>query len=310
MISKYLAEECTQTELEEIQAWMNASPENAQQVEEMERLWVSTKKSQIISTDTEGAWSKLGHSIERKSNNQTSWLKYAAVLIPVVLVSVFLLQRIGSSQIEIINEEDNPMQVFFSDSSSVWLRTGASITFPKNFNGKEREVLVKGEGYFDIREDKNRPFIVQFGPTQIEVLGTEFNLKTTSKSFEVAVYEGVVSFSKRNQTETKEILKVNEKAAFSGSEQKIERIAMDPNEVAWKTGILKFNGISIPDIVDKLRSHYNINIKLDGDLNTCQLTTVFDNLTVKECLSIIEATNDLNLEETSSGFALSGDCSQ
>ncbi|MGN6416996.1 MAG: FecR family protein, partial [Pseudobacter sp.] len=63
------------------------------------------------------------------------------------------------------------------DGSKAWLNAASSIRFPAAFGGKERQVEISGEVYFEIKQDKEIPFYVKVDPfTTIEVLGTEFNV--------------------------------------------------------------------------------------------------------------------------------------
>ena len=45
------------------------------------------------------------------------------------------------------------------------------------FDKSVRQVAVDGEAYFDVAKDKKRPFIVETGKCNMEVLGTKFNVE-------------------------------------------------------------------------------------------------------------------------------------
>ncbi|MBS1567532.1 MAG: FecR domain-containing protein, partial [Bacteroidetes bacterium] len=64
------------------------------------------------------------------------------------------------------------------DGTVVWLNAQSSVTFPSAFTAKERRVEVTGEIYFEVAQDKRRPFIVKAGAQTIQVLGTSFNVNT------------------------------------------------------------------------------------------------------------------------------------
>ncbi len=69
-------------------------------------------------------------------------------------------------------------QVSLPDGSMVWLNAASSLSFPVNFTGKQRKVSITGEAYFEIKKNRNKPFIVQAGRQEVEVLGTEFNVNS------------------------------------------------------------------------------------------------------------------------------------
>src|SRR3546814_8119082 len=68
-------------------------------------------------------------------------------------------------------------QLILPDGSRVWLNAASSIRFPTVFTGKEREVEITGEAYFEIEKNTNMPFVVKKGNVEVQVLGTHFNVK-------------------------------------------------------------------------------------------------------------------------------------
>ena len=65
------------------------------------------------------------------------------------------------------------------DGSKVWLNAASSIKYPTVFLGKERVVEIDGEAYFEIAKNATAPFKVKVdGETEVEVLGTSFNINS------------------------------------------------------------------------------------------------------------------------------------
>ncbi len=67
-------------------------------------------------------------------------------------------------------------QLTLSDGTRVWLNAASSITYPTVFTGNTREIKMTGEIYFEVKTNKQIPFIVVTGKDRIEVLGTSFNV--------------------------------------------------------------------------------------------------------------------------------------
>ena len=55
---------------------------------------------------------------------------------------------------------------------------GAELHYPVHFPEHEREVHLKGEAYFEVTRDTNRPFYVVTDAVRVKVYGTEFNVNT------------------------------------------------------------------------------------------------------------------------------------
>ena len=68
--------------------------------------------------------------------------------------------------------------VMLADGTKVWFNEETQLRFPVDFVGDSREVfLSKGEIYLEVARDEKHPFIVHTENGDIQVLGTEFNVK-------------------------------------------------------------------------------------------------------------------------------------
>jgi ferric-dicitrate binding protein FerR (iron transport regulator) len=65
-----------------------------------------------------------------------------------------------------------------SDGSRVELLPGSTLSYPESFDSLKREVIVSGEGTFDIARDVARPFSVYCNPVLVTVLGTRFTVNS------------------------------------------------------------------------------------------------------------------------------------
>lgn len=66
--------------------------------------------------------------------------------------------------------------ILLSDSTRVWINAESRLRYPSVFKGDERVVELEGEAYFEVHEDRERPFVVRTGGIEVEVLGTRFNV--------------------------------------------------------------------------------------------------------------------------------------
>lgn len=155
--------------------------------------------------------------------------------------------------------------LILSDGTRVWLNAGSTFIFPQKFEGKGRKVFLKGEAYFEVAENKNCPFIVNANELNIEVLGTEFNLKNnlTDDELEVVLVKGAVSLRENNALnflgkETK--LKPKQRAVYNKMNNTIEVTSNIDTEyyTSWKEGLLQFNRESILNVFKRLSRFYNV----------------------------------------------------
>ena len=67
-------------------------------------------------------------------------------------------------------------QVQLSDGTRVWLNSESELRYPVDFVSTERKVFLRGEAYFQVAKDTNKPFRVVVNDMMVEALGTGFNI--------------------------------------------------------------------------------------------------------------------------------------
>ena len=160
-----------------------------------------------------------------------------------------------------------------SDGTRVWLNAETELRYPVQFNGKERVVYLKGEAYFEVSKNKEKPFLVQVDDMSVKVYGTAFNVNTYNK-IETVLVTGSVSM---NQGGKEVLLKPNQKGVFDQVSGKITVADVDVLAyVSWKNGDFIFRNESLNSIMDKLSRWYGLevlyqdarlqNVRLSGNL--------------------------------------------
>jgi transmembrane sensor len=158
---------------------------------------------------------------------------------------------------------------------------------------------LKGEAYFEVAHNPQRPFIIHTTDAQIRVLGTSFNLNSNNNGdVEVVVNSGTVEFTS-NKTKTSVIINKNEKASFSAfSNAFTKEINTDPNFLSWKTMKFVFRETRLENVFQKLEHVYDIRIVVqDPSVLNYKLTATYDKIDVKEIVRLIGLTFRLNFEK-------------
>jgi transmembrane sensor len=138
--------------------------------------------------------------IKREHSAAYSFLAASVILVS-VLFSVYYVYKAFMSPDhnkwqEVIIPEGPKTQVILPDKSRVLLSPGSEFKYPVQFE-KLREVILSGEGYFDVKEEGNKPFIVRIPSLSIQVAGTRFNVRANLQDtvFEVILKEGILSLA-------------------------------------------------------------------------------------------------------------------
>jgi ferric-dicitrate binding protein FerR (iron transport regulator) len=149
------------------------------------------------------------------------------------------------------------------DGSRVWLNAGSSIRFPTRFDGAERRVEIGGEAYFEIARNKDRPFIVRAGPSEIKVLGTEFNVNAYPEEgvVKTTLLSGSIAASLLTKPGHGALLKPGEQAQlWPGTGTKILMGIDTAQAVAWKNGAFNFQNLTLQEVMRQLARWYDLEV--------------------------------------------------
>ncbi|MEH6307562.1 DUF4974 domain-containing protein [Olivibacter sp. CPCC 100613] len=148
------------------------------------------------------------------------------------------------------------------DGTYVQLNAGSSITYPLTFQTAERRVKLSGEAYFEVSKHANQAFLVQAKGTQIQVLGTSFNVKAYQEEHDVITT--LVNGSIKVQSK---MLRPGQQALSNAEHQSIVIQDVDTEEVtAWRRGYFSFNNEDIEKVMNTLAKWYEIDVIYQGNL--------------------------------------------
>jgi transmembrane sensor len=256
-----------------------------------------------------------GQSVIRKLISNPVYRAVAAILVAAVFLisgyEIFYNQSASVKMLE-ITAVDQVLNTFtLPDGSLVSLNSNTKVFYPKQFGNKTREVTIEGEAFFEVKPNKNKPFIIHAGNAQIKVLGTSFSVSAypETKLVEVIVQTGKVEI--KNQTS--EPLKTDELILTPGDKGTLAYVSntllkttnQDPNFLAWKTHIFIFNATSLSEVIENLEKVYKVNIRVaDPTLNKRLLTVQFNNYSLDFVLKIIENTYKIDVKEVDGQYIL------
>ncbi len=244
----------------------------------------------VIEAPLEDSYAKLEQKIQLKKSTKVKQLytKWAFS----ITASLLLLFGINSffNQQDVFNVTNFGEQktIALLDGSEVILNANSRLNYSKKKWKNKRIVFLQGEAFFKVK--KGKTFIVKTKNGSVEVLGTEFNVKSFSDYFEVTCYSGKVKIV---QNEKEKILLPNQ------SYQKIngnfiENSIVKTKKPDWILGESTFNSVPIRYVLHELENQFEIkfvknnidqNILFTGSFpnnnKKIALKTVFDALEIK-----------------------------
>lgn len=185
--------------------------------------------------------------------------------------------------------------IVLADGSKVWLNSGSKLIFPNQFSESKREVSIVGEAYFQIAKNEKQPFIVHTNKTQIQVLGTEFNVNAYVNEPEniTTLIEGNIQLKVGDAIQPvlpgQQVVMKEGESSMLVTEADIETIT------AWKHNNFVFKNQNIRTIMKEISRWYNVEVEYEGNMeNKFFDVFVSRRKDIREILSMIELTESVH----------------
>lgn len=232
--------------------------------------------------------------LEKRKIFRSKTLKYciaAAAAAALFLTGAATSELVTGKRQEtvLMASSENISSYTLPDGSKVWLNKNSWLTYNQKFGKRTRQVTLKGEGYFEVNRDEQRPFIVKMqNGLDIKVLGTTFNACNypSLNKAEVILRSGSVQVSDNGRNEYV-ILKPNQKFTWNEGTAEISSVnAM--NCCRWFEHRLVFDNVKLKDILENLSHKYQTEISLNvGNLADKHMSMTIRDESVEDILDIL-----------------------
>lgn len=277
IIIRYLDGSATLEEKKILLQWLKLSAQNRNDFTETRDLWLSCNTVTNNIPDIDIALDRLRVRIvsehdrikhKQKYFSLKRWSQIAAVLL-VLLGSSYWLTLLTNRlhpeiivQNQLITAKGSKGKFTLPDGTIVWLNSESRLVYPEKFNEGKRQVCLSGGGYFEVVKDTERPFVVEVGDIDVEVLGTSFNISgyPSSPFMETALLNGSVKIS--GKAIGHEIL-LEPDQVFEYQKEN-NHISVKPARASlyadWIKDRLIFDNTPLSDIIISMEGWYNIKI--------------------------------------------------
>lgn len=164
-------------------------------------------------------------------------------------------------------------RITLSDGSNIWANSGTKLVYPVVFASDKREIYVEGEIYLEVARNEEHPFVVKTDMTEVNVLGTSFNVsayKNDKQQF-VTLVTGSVAIKVADKKNTT-VIKPNQLYTFEKESHSARLQEVDVNEyICWKDGFLIFHNESLAEVLKKIERYYNVVLIFDP-VEICKVT--------------------------------------
>lgn len=284
LLAKYLSRQCTQTELEEVNRWLNEDAEHPLLLEKLKRQWEAVQEdaSVFVIPDKAAVWNKVQARIRDKAKqipmySRSLLIRVSSVAAAIALVLGFSLSFLLNDQKEswqasqfenvVMAPPGQKTQLVLPDGTLVWLNSGSRLSYNYQYSTQDRVVNLEGEAFFDVKKDTQYPFIVKTGAVDVKVHGTTFNVSayTDEENVMVALLRGKVSLLSAADQHVLTYLSPDQIATVSKNNLSCQVESCDAEiESSWHHNLLKFDGIPADEVWKKLERWYGVDITLSN----------------------------------------------
>lgn len=329
LIHKYLSKQCSEADETKVEQWIEKNPKHQKFMESVQKIWEVAPKEEA-KVDVEAAWRQFRadrmdlskvHPLaeaqkpydfkDRRSKSRSEWNKRklaimaaAAITLLVAVVFVIQTQLKKSTPVtyqKIVTNRGETAQIILEDGSKVKLNATSMLKIPSNYGKSTRTVYLKGEGFFTVKHNFGRPFVVHTEGLIIKDLGTKFNIKSYSKdeTAKVVVVEGKVKLGSINAKEEKSTyLTAYERAVVSKDGKiSIKKVKVMSRYIGWIKGKLVFEKTPFSKVIKRLERWYGVECEVsDSKLLKQHLTATFINQPLANVLLLISKAMNIKVE--------------
>ena len=296
LIGKVLSSEATAEEIREVETWRAASPENEKYFSDMQAIF---SRAALIDFNEDKAWKKVQKKLRKQKTINWQPLRIAAGIVLIITTGIFAWRSYNTPpQLMALKSDNEIIEDVLPDSSTVTLNKRSSIQFEYNPRENTRKVKLKGEGFFDVKHEEEKPFVIETEETLIRDIGTSFNIKSypDKDTIEVVVQTGVVQFYTLKDPGM--MINAGETGIYSKRGKFFAKLPKaDTNVLAYKTRVFSFHSTDLRSVVEQINEVYDSKIRLANDnIAKCQLTVTFRNDELDTMVEVITETLGLTAE--------------
>lgn len=206
-------------------------------------------------------WANLEAMVDTQPKGRSLYFhftltKWAVAACIVVILSLVSFLRFYNITVETIAGQHLVAEL--PDHSKVNLNAQSSLTYHPYWWKINRNVQLKGEGYFEVQ--KGRKFTVQSAKGSTQVVGTTFNILARDEVYTVTCITGSVKVKSSVGFET--ILKPNSKAEIqTNGKIKVDTDIETFREISWKKNIFLFTASPVLKVFSEIERQYGVTIK-------------------------------------------------
>lgn len=302
---------------ETVQFWNRWLENNPHQKEEIHTA-AQLVKLAGLRTDNElttaflDVWEKIKENAEQQTQQQRTHgtRNYrglaAAVAAIAVLAAIYVLWPAQRTRTEYKTAFGEIKEYTLPDGSHVTLNANSQLVFHDDWTHTKREVLLKGEAFFDVvHTTDDKEFIVETAEDfSVRVLGTEFNVNTRKGNTSVYLQSGKIALQTVNENIT---LKPGDLAALNNAKAvTLTHHAEAESTLAWKSNLFIYNDTPLSGIIQDIEDNFGMTVQVtETALMDKRVTAKVSRKNVEVLLQVLGEILDVQIEQNKNQIVVS-----
>jgi len=313
-IHKYILGTSNKEELEKAMSILDDPYHNLELRPTLHDIWFSGETEHIAIPEEDnfsGMLNEIHHKInldkktQKKSKVKRLFLnvsKIAAILIIGALIGIIAQHYKKTEPVYYtsIAPKGSVSQMLLPDNTMVYLNSGSEIKYSINGNGGGREVFLEGEAWFQVTKNKEKPFVVHTPYYNVNVLGTEFNVKAYPEDKEITttLEEGSIQITSTEnfKIQSNQVLIPGEQLIYNKENNSISLKKVKTQfYTSWKENKLIFINMELKDLFTLLERKYGVDIEVnDSSIMELHYDGTLKNETILEVMEILKHSLPVN----------------
>lgn len=268
---------------------------------------------------TNEAWTKLYQRLEhdglltgnttkrsvRKIYLATKWAAAIVILCICTALTFVLIRPSATPLLSLYNGKGEPtLATTLEDGSIVFLGEHSLLSYPNYFEKNKREVSLKGQAFFDISRNEEKPFSIDTELAKVEVLGTSFNIECNdNSSFILSVKTGEVKTTLKKNNQTVHVKAGESVFLDSGNLHKTTQNLDKFEEYRKKIQFKDERLVNVARVINDLSDSIQINVS--PNISDRLITITFAGDSPYNLAELICVALDLNLSQESNVVTIS-----
>jgi transmembrane sensor len=307
IIKKYFEGKASEAEKHQLLNWLRQE-DNLVRFRTEKKEWLNSGRY-AIDTEMVDRLAALQTSILKSEQKQIKILRlrevffrYAAVLaFAAALTSVFLNTSKTEKTIQ-VGELTHPYtlladygqmsKAILPDGSKAWVNSGSELKWNNGFGTTNRDLELKGEGYFEVAGNKELPLYVNTGALQVKVTGTSFNVAAYENlnMIDVVLESGSIELYEPGVEAAIARLEPGKMASLNKSNRKVQISTVNVSRfTAWKEGIINIYDQPLEVLAVRLEKRYNQKFNVEDKVKMFRFTFTIKNEGLEDIIRLMES---------------------